>query len=147
MVREPHGGAQSWVTETGDILKKSLDKIIGYERGHKLDKRLTEVRLSGRSIETLDQIKDKEGITRFIQSHYEAIAPFHDFTGGVMVREEDVTNLIVERERRSNMLRQVIGTLVAVVDRRDPYAAGHSERVGQLSRILAAELLFAGKRN
>ena len=107
---------------------------------------LNEVRNSSQTLaETLDQVKGKDGQTHFMQAHFEVIAPFRDFSGGVMVREADVTNLIVERERRSSMLRQVIGTLVAVVDRRDPYAAGHSARVGQLSRVLAEEMLLAEK--
>lgn len=129
--------------DASDIVKKPLDKMIGYDRAHKLEKRLNEVRTSGRPIKTLDQIKGERRQVRFVQAHYEAMAPFGGFSGGVMVREEDVTNLIVERERRANMLRQVIGTLVAVVDRRDPYAAGHSGRVGQLSRLIAEEMLLS----
>jgi HD-GYP domain-containing protein (c-di-GMP phosphodiesterase class II) len=63
-----------------------------------------------------------------------------DMHGCVLLREDDFTTLIVERERRERMLRQVIDTLVAVVDRRDPYAAGHSARVGQLSKAIAEEM-------
>jgi PAS domain S-box-containing protein len=129
--------------ETSDIIKKPLEKIVGYERAQKIGKRLNEVRTYRHSVEALDPIKGEQGLMRYIQAHYEPIAPLGDFNGNVMLREEDVTGLIVERERRANMLRQVIGTLVAVVDRRDPYAAGHSARVGQLSRLIAEELLLS----
>ncbi|MDP9128561.1 MAG: PAS domain S-box protein [Pseudomonadota bacterium] len=125
-----------------EIIKKPLDKVLGYERARKLERRLTEVRASGQAMETLEQVAGEHGEVRFMQAHYKMLAPFGDFNGGVMLREEDVTGLIVERERRTGMLRQVLGALVAVVDRRDPYAAGHSDRVGQLSRVIAEEMLL-----
>lgn len=131
--------------EPNDIIGKSLIKIVGPDRARKLEPRLNEVRNSGKAMETLDQVFGDDGKIKFIQSHYEIIAPFGDFTGGIILREEDVTNLILERERRENMLRQVIGTLVAVVDRRDPYASGHSARVGQLSRAIAEEMVLSEK--
>ena len=131
--------------DANDIIGKPIQKVLDLDRAHKLEVRINEVRNSGQSIQTLDQILGDDGKTRFVQSHYEVVTPFSDFSGGVMVREEDVTNLIVERERRENMLRQVIGTLVAVIDRRDPYAAGHSSRVGQLSRVIAEEMVLQEK--
>jgi len=128
-----------------EIIGKSLAKVVGIDRAKKLEGRLNQVRETGKSIETLDQNMDEKGQPRFIQAHFESVKPFGEFGGGVMLREEDVTNLIVERERRENMLRQVIGTLVAVVDRRDPYAAGHSSRVGQLSRAIAEQMVLSEK--
>lgn len=137
--------AQRLGSEASEVIKKPLEKLIGYERAAKIEKRLSDVRSTKQAVESLDQIKDENGQVRFMQSHYEMIAPFGDFTGGVILREADVTNLIVERERRSGMLRQVIGTLVAVVDRRDPYAIGHSARVGRLARLISEELLLSEK--
>ncbi|MDX2028614.1 MAG: HD domain-containing phosphohydrolase [Alphaproteobacteria bacterium] len=128
-----------------DMIGKPTAKVLGYEQAYKVEKRLNEVRMSGKPIETLEQIKGEQGQIRFIQTHFEIVAPFGNFSGGVMVREEDVTNLIVERERRETMLRQVMRTLIAVVDRRDPYAAGHSARVGQLSRVIAEEMMLDEK--
>ena len=127
-----------------DMIGQSIGRFADYDRTQILDARLTEVLNTGQSLHALDQRKDAvNGQIRFVQTQFEKIAPFAEFIGGVMVRSEDVTSLIVERERRENMLRQVIATLVAVVDRRDPYASGHSERVGQLSRVIAEELLLS----
>lgn len=128
-----------------DIVGKSPAKFIGREAAKKLEARLTEVRTSARPIDTMEQATDPNGRVRFMQTHYEPVAPFGGFAGGVLLREEDLTSLIVERERRENMLRQVIETLMAVIDRRDPYAAGHSIRVGQLSRAVAEEMLLDEK--
>jgi len=135
-----HRAAQNLGTDAKDIIGKPPAKILNHERTRKLEARLTEVRSSNRPIEAIEQITDPSGRVRFIQVHYEMLAPVGELSGGIMVREEDLTTLIVERERRETMLRQVISALVAVVDRRDPYAAGHSGRVGQLARVIAEEL-------
>jgi PAS domain S-box-containing protein len=131
--------------EAKDVIGKPASRFISHDRAKKLDMRLNEVRVANQPKEMLHQIEGENGKVKFMQAHYEPLAPFGDFTGGVLVRAEDVTNLIVERERRENMLRQVIGTLVAVIDRRDPYASGHSARVGQLSRAIAEEMILGEK--
>ena len=59
-----------------------------------------------------------------------------------MVRWQDVTTLVVQRERNEKLLRQLIATLVAMVDRRDPYSIGHSEHVSFLSRAIAEEMVL-----
>jgi PAS domain S-box-containing protein len=137
--------AQKHGSDPNDIIGKPLSKVVGHEHARKHEARINAVRASGEAIDALDQINSEKGKIQFIQARYISIGSFGDFSGGVMVREEDVTSLILERERRETMLRQVIATLVAVVDRRDPYASGHSQRVGQLSRILAEELTLSEK--
>lgn len=131
--------------EPKDIIGKSPVKFVGVERARKLDTRLNEVRTTNQPKEMLHQLKGDDDKITFLQARYEPLAPFGDFSGGVLVRADDVTNLVVEREKRENMLRQVIGTLVAVIDRRDPYASGHSSRVGQLSRAIAEEMVLSEK--
>jgi PAS domain S-box-containing protein len=137
--------AEALGSSAKDIIGKPPARVLGADKARRLEARLTEVQNSRRAIEAMEQVTDAKGRVRFIQIHYEAIEPSSGFPGGVMVREEDLTNLIVERERRETMLRQVIGTLVAVVDRRDPYAAGHSARVGQLARAIAEEMVLDEK--
>jgi PAS domain S-box-containing protein len=60
--------------------------------------------------------------------------------GGALVVEEDITAAISERERRERVLQQIVCTLVDLVDRRDPFAANHSERVAAVSRAIATEM-------
>ncbi len=123
-----------------EIIGRSMARVVGNDRARNMEVRLAEARAAACAIERIDRVIDEKGLTRFIQSRYEAIAPVAELKDGVMVTEEDLTSLIVERERRERMLRQVIDTLVAVVDRRDPYAAGHSARVGQLAHAIAEEM-------
>ncbi|MFA6279860.1 MAG: HD domain-containing phosphohydrolase [Bdellovibrionales bacterium] len=123
-----------------EIVGQPPIKVLSNEQAMKLELRLAEVRATEYPIEVVEPVVDKKGATRFLKRHYEMIADMPEMMGCVLLREEDLTDLIVERERREQMLRQVIETLVAVVDRRDPYATGHSSRVGQLARAIALEM-------
>lgn len=58
-------------------------------------------------------------------------------TPGVLVVEQDTTEVMVEREMRLNTLNQLVAMLVSLVDKRDPNAASHSERVAILARATA----------
>jgi HD-GYP domain-containing protein (c-di-GMP phosphodiesterase class II) len=126
------------VDENEAIGKKPVEILAS--RGRKIGKTLEQVRTTGKPIEVCEQYNDAKGSVRYTQTRYCTLAPFGDFPGGVMARGENVTGLLIERERQEGMLRQVISTLVAVVDRRDPYASGHSSRTGQLARLLAIEM-------
>ncbi len=126
--------------EPGDIIGQPPIKVLPNDQAKKLEIRLAEARAAEEPIEIVDKIIDKAGKTRFLQRHYEAVSEIAEVNGCVMLREDDLTSLIVERERREEMFRQVIDTLIAVVDRRDPYASGHSARVGQLAKAIAVEM-------
>jgi PAS domain S-box-containing protein len=134
--------ARALGADVPEIIGKSLSRFVGHDRARKIEARLSDVRNTGEAIDVLEQINNPGEPVRIIQMHYETVAPFGELKNGVMLREEDVTTLIVERERRESMLRQVIRALVAVVDRRDPYASGHSSRVGQLARAIAEEMML-----
>ncbi|MGQ0664357.1 MAG: HD-GYP domain-containing protein [Pseudomonadota bacterium] len=58
----------------------------------------------------------------------------------VLVVEADITAEVGERERRERTLRHLVRTLVAMVDRRDPFAAHHSQRVASVARWIAEEM-------
>ncbi|MBL4740404.1 MAG: PAS domain-containing protein [Sneathiella sp.] len=53
---------------------------------------------------------------------------------------QDVTDVIAERELRENVLRSLVSTLVAFLDRRDPYSAHQSVRVAEVAVAIAKEL-------
>lgn len=53
---------------------------------------------------------------------------------------QDITESVREREKREEVMRQLVGTLVSVVDQRDPFSANHSVRVGQVSRAIAEDM-------
>jgi PAS domain S-box-containing protein len=59
---------------------------------------------------------------------------------GVLVTHEDLTEAFRERERRERLQDQLVAALVGVVDRRDPFSAEHSARVGKLAGEIATEM-------
>lgn len=59
---------------------------------------------------------------------------------GVLMVREDISELVEERQRRENALKNLISTLTMIIDSRDPYSAEHSKRVAQVSGIIAAEM-------
>lgn len=63
-----------------------------------------------------------------------------DNAAGVLVVSQDITDSVRERTRRERIMRQLVSTLVSVVDRRDPFSANHSVRVGAVSRAIAGEM-------
>ena len=59
---------------------------------------------------------------------------------GVLMILDDITELTRERRRNEKMLRQLINTLVSVVDRRDPFSSHHSSRVAEVAKSIAEEM-------
>ncbi|MBY0408072.1 MAG: hypothetical protein K2Q01_10305, partial [Rickettsiales bacterium] len=61
-------------------------------------------------------------------------------TRGVLVVEQDITEVMHEREQRLKTQRQLIETLVTLVDKRDPFSANHSKLVSQLAYEVAVQM-------
>lgn len=104
--------------------------------------------MSNKAIVTVDRIaldETDDSKFRVIQTQH---IPLEDYSAGpdkppargMLIVEEDITDVVMEREKRERVLQGVVGALVSVVDRRDPFAAEHSTRVARLSHMLAAEL-------
>ncbi|USG62322.1 PAS domain-containing protein [Sneathiella marina] len=53
---------------------------------------------------------------------------------------QDITDVVKERERREAVLRSLVSTLVAFVDRRDPFSADQSRRVAKVAVAIAGEM-------
>lgn len=59
---------------------------------------------------------------------------------GVLTVITDVTDLHRVRERSEARLQQLVATLVGLVDRRDPFAAGQSGRTAEVAVAIGAEM-------
>lgn len=59
---------------------------------------------------------------------------------GVLMILQDITEVVRERERRENTMRDLVGVLVSLVDRRDPYSSNQSARVVKVARAIATEM-------
>ncbi len=61
-------------------------------------------------------------------------------TSGVLVVEQDVSEVYHERERRLSTQKQLVQTLLSLVDKRDPFAANHSLLVSQIAYQIAVDM-------
>jgi len=58
----------------------------------------------------------------------------------VLLVAEEVTPVVEAREKRVRLMRQLVATLVKVIDRRDPFAADHSAWVSTVAQAIAEEM-------
>ncbi len=63
-----------------------------------------------------------------------------DYPPGCLLVIDDITELQLARVKSEKMMKELIDTLVSVVDRRDPFSANHSSRVAEVSRAIAQEM-------
>jgi HD-GYP domain-containing protein (c-di-GMP phosphodiesterase class II) len=75
-----------------------------------------------------------------IKSDHIPLRGDRDHPPGVLMVLSDITELTQERRRSEHMTRQLINTIVNVVDRRDPYSIEHSARVAEVSKAIAKEM-------
>lgn len=123
-----------------DIIGKRMKDVFGADKAHGYEEH-NKTALKNKTIVSAEKRADG----RVIQSKH---VPLKEvpviLTGeekpGVLIVEQDITAAISEREKRGRILDQVINTLVTVVDRRDSYSAKHSERVAEVSKVIAKEM-------
>ncbi len=86
-----------------------------------------------------DDDEDAEEL-KVIKSDHIPLRGDRDHPPGILMILEDITELTRERRRSEKMLRQLIDTLVSVVDRRDPFSANHSQHVAEVAKAIAEEM-------
>lgn len=77
---------------------------------------------------------------RVLQTQFVHLPATEHVAAGILVVEQDISEAISERERNERLLQQLADTLLAIVDRRDPYAAHQSARVAQVACAIAEEM-------
>lgn len=87
-----------------------------------------------------DDDDDEAADLQVIKSDHIPLRGDRDNPPGVLMILEDITELTRERRRSEKMLRQLIDTLVSVVDRRDPFSANHSQHVAEVAKAVAIEM-------
>ncbi len=87
-----------------------------------------------------DEGEDEDEDLQIIKSDHIPLRGDRDHPPGVLMVLDDITELTRERRRSEQMLKQLINTLVSVVDRRDPFSAHHSTRIAEVSLAIAGEM-------
>jgi HD-GYP domain-containing protein (c-di-GMP phosphodiesterase class II) len=136
--------AQEADMDIDSLVGKPLNDIRGAARA---EKTLTQCRRAEEQKEILygiSQVVDGR-VERIIRSAYVPlehipIASLPQPTPGVLVIEQDISDVVHEREQRINTHHQLIQTLIRLVDRRDPYAADHSLMVSHIACEVAIDM-------
>jgi PAS domain S-box-containing protein len=131
--------AESVRLSAGDLVGKALAALFGPIAARRIEALNRAALQSSSPVSETHQV-EIEGTLRTVQSVH---VPLHETLGlprSVLLVNEDITAAVTEREKRARILRDLVGTLVGVVDRRDPYSAHHSTRVADVSRAIAEEM-------
>lgn len=128
-----------------DIAGKSIESLLGPVVAMKYAQASEAALTDGKTIIWTRRERDANGQEKVLRIKHIPLnqLPTEDALAGakgVLVLEQDITAVVVERERRARTLRSLVDTLVAMVDRRDPYAANHSKMVATVSREVAKEM-------
>ena len=125
-----------------DMIGKDLASVMGPARARVFDELNHQaLQTQRRVVET--QAYEEAGHTRVVKSDHIPLLPDAEHpTGGVLMILEDVSDLFAERARRERTQHQLVSTLVAIIDRRDPFSAHHSARVAEVARAIAGEMLM-----
>ncbi len=127
-----------------NLVGKSVNNVRGTARAERLIENCTKAQQSQSMVYGISQIIEG-GEERIIRSAYVPlahipIASLPEPTPGVLVVEQDISEVVHEREQRIHTHHQLIQTLIRLVDKRDPYAADHSMMVGHLACEIAIEM-------
>jgi PAS domain S-box-containing protein len=122
-----------------DLIGKAMAGALGPAEASRHRKLLREALEHGVAQPAVQRLDRGKG-TEILHVEYVPLAPAPGERAKVLVVEEDITAPIVERERRERTQRHLVRTLVALLDRRDPFAANHSQRVAMVAKCIAEEM-------
>jgi len=134
------GAAKAAGTAASDMIGKSIGNVLGAEAAKRYLKLSQKVRGQNLPVSDINRIETEEGKPRIIEAAHIPLPDTGALPGAILTVEHDVTDAVTERERRVRILNQTVRTLVAVVDKRDPYAANHSLRVARIAQAIAHEM-------
>jgi PAS domain S-box-containing protein len=126
-----------------EIVGKTIAAVHGPESAKRHRLELNRMRAQGQPITSLTRLTTTENQSICLLSTYSPLDEAAGHVGAALVVERDISAEIGERERREQTLRNLVRALITIIDRRDPYAADHSVRVGRLSRAIAEEMGLA----
>ncbi len=119
-----------------ELIGSTFTTMVGAEQARIMRSRLTAAFRTGAPLIHVDDNPTSFN-PRITQTSYIPVADTAHIKDAILITESDITSVITERDRREKMLRQVLDVCVAIVDRRDPHAAGHSALVGEIASRLA----------
>jgi PAS domain S-box-containing protein len=119
------------------VLGKTMGEVLGPFKAN-LYKEINQAVLKGD--EAISQTHTFDGTPpRIIRSEHIPLKEGGRSTGVLMI-EQDVTDLFYERDRAEKTLEGLVATLVGLLDSRVPFSSNHSRRVALVSKAIATEM-------
>ena len=131
--------AEQTGVSAADLVGKTMAAVFGPDGAKRYQRHNQRAIETNAPVAAVDRVTTGDE-TRILQSEHIPLAKTDTEEPGILVVERDITAAVTERERRERVLRQLVRTLVAMVDRRDPFAANQSMRVGAVARAIAEEM-------
>lgn len=125
---------------SADMIGKTIAAVLGPDAAKRHRERIERMRLAARPVTNLTRLAGNDDARLCLLSTYSPLDEAAGHPEAALVVERDISTEIGERERREQTLRNLVRALVTIIDRRDPFAADHSVRVGRLSRAIAEEM-------
>lgn len=122
-----------------ELMGKSLKSVLGAAEAQRYEESTSNAIETGAIVSRVHR-SGSNGDLRVVQAEHIPVAEGPDFDSGVLVIEQDITGAVREREHREAALKQLVRTLLTVVDSRDPFAANHSMQVAVVARAIADEM-------
>lgn len=126
--------------ERGDLFDKSASSVIGPSEGKKVEKWISDCLEKNEPMSFTHGMEVPDKGDLIFQSDFIPLEARDGMPPGVLMVSQDISAAVKEREQRERNMRQLVRTLVAIVDGRDPYSAQHSIRVGMVARAVMAEV-------
>lgn len=123
-----------------DLFDKHIAAVLGPLEGKRVETWIKECLARFEPMSHTHELTFDGRQDAIFKSDFIPLEAREEMPAGVLMVSQDITESIRERERRERVLKQLVGALVSVVDRRDPYSANHSTRVGRVSRAIAEEM-------
>ncbi len=127
-----------------EIVGKKISAILGPKKAHEYQDIKQHALDSNEKISHVRKITENNEV-HVIQSRYIPLEQVPrvltgEITSGVLIVEQDITDAVCEREKRELILKQLVDTLVTIVDKRDSDSAHHSMRVSFIAEAIANEI-------
>lgn len=126
------------------IMGKTLNDVRGAARAGYVQEQCEKAMKHKRIIYDMARVQGEKGerIIRsaFVPMEHIPVITLAEPTPGVLVVEQDISEVVHERERRLETQNHLIQTLVRLVDKRDPFAANHSLLVSQVAHKIASDM-------
>ena len=128
--------------EASEVAGKTLAAMVGPVQAKLIEKLNREAMAEGAPVTDVHREENADDAEKFkvIQSEHIPLGETLGMPPGVLMVSEDITEAVKEREKREKTMRELVNTLVTVVDRRDPYSAHHSTRTAEVARAISNEM-------